>query len=105
MAVQITVEDIAALRKQGSFRDFLRLQFAPELITEQRPAPEPEVVVPAPGHRPGAWPTGTRPPERNPVGTSAQWEHAVTAYRRWLAAGSPSGDFTCECGCTPRRLR
>lgn len=103
--IQVTVEDIAELRKQGDFREFLRVQFAPERIAERRPAPEPETVEHDPDHRPGAWPTGTRPPEPGPAIPTEQWEHAVVAYRQWLAAGSPSGDFTCECGCTPRRSR
>ncbi len=103
--MEITVEDVAELRKQGSFREFLRLQFNPEAITDVRPEPVAEPVHNDPGHRPGAWPTGTRPPEPAPAIPREQWEHAVVTYRQWLAAGSPADDFTCECGCTPRRTR
>lgn len=103
--IDITVEDVAALRKQGDFREFLRLQFPVEQAALRRPDPKPAVVEHDPGHRPGTWPTGTRPPEPAPAIPREQWEHAVVAYRQWLAAGSPADDFTCECGCTPRRTR
>jgi hypothetical protein len=96
----LTVEDIAELRKQGDFREFLRMH-----LTASRPPAAPAVGAPPverdPGHRPGAWPTGTRPPEPTRIGTSEEWAHAAVAYRQWLAAGSPPGDFTCHCGCTP----
>jgi hypothetical protein len=102
MATALSVEDIAELRKQGDFREFLRIHLA-----ANQPAPIPAPTAPAverqPGQRPGAWPTGTRPPEPTTVGTPEQWAAAVTAYRHWTAAGQPPGDFTCECGCTPRR--
>lgn len=101
MTTELTVEDIAALRKQGDFREFLRLHLA----ANQAPAVPAPAVEREPGHRPGAWPAGTGPPAPTNVGTPEQWAQAVHAYRQWLAAGQPPGDFTCECGCTPRRPR
>jgi hypothetical protein len=100
-----TAEDIAEMRRDGSFQEFLRHQLAagrkaPAAV--QAPAP----VVREPGHRPGAWPTGTRPPTAVVAGSPEEWQQAVHDYRAWLAAGSPQGDFTCQCGCTPNaRIR
>jgi len=106
MTTELTVEDIAALREQGDFREFLRMHLAAgQAPAAPAPAPATSAVERDPGQRPGAWPTGTRPPTPTNVGTPEQWAHAVVAYRQWLAAGSPPGDFTCDCGCTPRRTR
>lgn len=102
MTTAPSVEDIAELRKQGDFRAFLKMHVAATVTPGATPAPAAQYD---PGHRPGAWPTGTRPPVATTVGTPEQWAQAVTAYRHWLAAGQPPGDFTCECGCIPRRPR
>jgi hypothetical protein len=103
VTTELTVEDIAELRRQGDFREFLRMRLA----ANQAPAPAaaPAAADRGPGRRPGAWPTGTRPPEPTNVGTPEQWAEAVIAYRHWIAAGSPPDDFTCHCGCTPGRAR
>lgn len=96
----ITAADIAAMRRDGSFKEFLEHQMAAGRV---QPAPAAPEAAPdrEPGHRPGAWPTGTRPPSPAPELPAAAWEQAVHDYRAWVAAGQPEGDFTCECGCTP----
>lgn len=101
MTTELTVEDIAELRKQGDFREFLRMHIATNRPAAP-PAPPTAAVRRDSSHRPGAWPAGTRPPGRGDLGTPEQWDQAVHAYRRWVAVGSPAGDFTCDCGCTPR---
>jgi hypothetical protein len=95
-----TAEDIAEMRRDGSFQEFLRHQLAAGRripVAVQAPA----AAVSEPGHRPGAWPTGTRPPAAVTAGTTEEWQQAVHDYRAWNAAGCPPGDFTCECGCNP----
>lgn len=60
------------------------------------------LAAPAPStQRPGAWPTGSRPPQPARIGTEQDWQHATAEYRGWLTAGKPKGNFTCTCGCTP----
>lgn len=96
----VTVEDIAAMRADGSFQEFLRHQLAAgRKVAAAVQAPTP--VVREDGRRAGAWPTGTRPPTALSPQDPAAWEQAVHDYRAWMAAGCPPGDFTCECGCTP----
>lgn len=58
--MDITPEDIAALRQQGDLRAYI------DALTGRTSKPEVEQVieepfVPGPRHRPGAWPAGTRP--------------------------------------------
>ncbi|MER7053410.1 hypothetical protein [Streptomyces sp. NPDC000351] len=61
MTTQPTPEDIAAMRADGSLRDYLKY------LTSQAARPEPAtkpvlVAVPTPGYRiahPGGWPLGT----------------------------------------------
>lgn len=103
--------DVAAMRKQGDLKDFIRAQLrvGQARRTEPPAAPEPP---PPPGHRPGAWPTGTRPSsalrQHHPP---AAWDEALAEYRDWLTAtdhpelGHPTGNRqTCGCPtCTPRR--
>lgn len=102
--------DIAAMRKEGDLRGFLRDQ----LRAGQTRKVTPPVVKPPkpPGYRPGAWPTGTRPPEapaqRHPP---AAWDQALDEYRAWLTTAdhTETGRHTdnrqqCGCpACTPRR--
>jgi hypothetical protein len=84
-------EDIAAMRKQGDLREFLRRQMRPRAETQRAQAPRP------PGHRPGAWPTGTSPPSPRPPQPPGAWEDAVARYR----AGLGSDNDPCECGACP----
>jgi hypothetical protein len=94
----IDPEDIALLRAEGDLKAFL-LSLAGRPIkrpvTELTPEPEP------PKGSPGSWPVGTRPPAPTAPLPPEAWHRAVHEYRAWLAAGSPSGDFVCACGCTP----
>ena len=57
---ELSVEDVAELRRQGDFRDYLRQVAASE--AEEELAPGPLAVVPSPGYRithVGGWPLGT----------------------------------------------
>jgi hypothetical protein len=100
MPTELSVEDIAELRRQGDFREFLRLQFGAPDAPPRPPAARAPAPAPTTG-RPGAWPTGTKPPEPTRIGTPEQWAQAVHDYRAWLAAGKPDTPIRCECGCTP----
>ncbi|MET9055472.1 hypothetical protein ABZW50_30425 [Streptomyces bacillaris] len=101
--------DIAAMRKEGDLRSFMRDQLrAGRTQKTTPPAPPPK----PPGYRPGAWPTGTRPPDpptqRHPP---AAWEAALAEYRNWLTTADhtelaqPNNPrHQCGCAaCTPRR--
>lgn len=86
--------DIRAFRREGSLRDFLRLQQAAgKTRRTERPAKPPR----PPGHRPGAWPTGSSPPTSQPRGTPAQWAEALDDFR----SGRKSDHDPCECGACP----
>lgn len=82
----ISSDDIAALFAQGDLGAILRLQEAP-------PAP-PEPVA---RQKPGAWPTGTRPPDPIPPVPADVVAAAVAEYRAWHAAGEPDGNYRCDC--------
>jgi hypothetical protein len=91
--------DIHAMRKQGDLRAFLREQQA---AGKGRRDAKPVKVTPAvPGHRPGAWPTGTSPPGPVAPQPPEAWAAAAEEHRAWMRAGSPPGQYRCECGCTP----
>jgi hypothetical protein len=60
VVTELSVEDVAELRRQGDFRDYLRQVAASE--AEEELAPGPLAVVPSPGYRithTGGWPLGT----------------------------------------------
>ncbi|MGW7688893.1 hypothetical protein ACWGMA_08365 [Streptomyces asiaticus] len=85
--------DIAAMRKQGDLREFLRQQMRPRAEVS-RPATPPR----PPGHRTGTWPTGTSPPSSRPsVATDAQWAQALEGFR----ADRGSDHDPCQCGACP----
>ncbi|MFD8144757.1 hypothetical protein [Streptomyces sp. NPDC059708] len=89
----IDPDDVKAMRKQGDFRAFLRQQIAEGQARKApaRPAPAPK----PPGHVPGAWPAGSRPPSRIPAAPPGAWAAALERHRD----GSQTGT-TCECpGC------
>lgn len=86
--------DIRQMRREGSLRDFLRLQ----ATSGAKPATKPERRR-TPGHRPGAWPPGTRPPDPLPRPPDAVSHAAIAEYREWIRRGRPPGDFRCDCGC------
>lgn len=80
MSGDFDTEDVAAMRRQGDLRAFLREQLAAgRARRSQVPTPTPPRPT---GRRPGAWPPGTRPPGPAPTtGTPAQWQQAVDDYR------------------------
>jgi hypothetical protein len=87
-------DDIKAMRKEGSLRDYLRLQMAEgqarKSPAKPTPAPRP------PGHAPGAWPAGSRPPSPLPAQPPGAWMAALQRDR----VGTQTGTH-CECpGCT-----
>jgi hypothetical protein len=92
----VSAEDIAAMRRDGSFGEFLR-----HLGSKPQPAAAPPAKAKAleprdPNHRPGAWPTGTRPPGPVEPQDPAAWQQAVEDYRH----GNYDAPANCECsGC------
>lgn len=88
-------DDVAAMRRENNgndFRAFMRQQIADGLRRRKPPAPPPPPRPP--GHRPGAWPTGTSPP--GPI--SAQPPGAWAAALERLRDGTDSESDPCECG-------
>ncbi|HCA85481.1 MAG TPA: hypothetical protein DEQ61_08310 [Streptomyces sp.] len=88
--------DMREIRQQGDLRAFLRQQMRPTRTagpTPQERQPKP------PGHIPGGWPAGTRPPEPDPdPPPDHAWQTALEEHRAWIRAGSPDGGKrTCEC--------
>lgn len=71
-------DDVAAMRKQGDFRAFLRQQIADGNARRNAkpatPAPSP------PGYSPGAWPAGTQPPDPAPC-SAADWQAHLADIR------------------------
>ncbi|MGW9299645.1 hypothetical protein ACWHA3_02305 [Streptomyces cyaneofuscatus] len=81
--------DIAAMRREGDLRSFLRDQLrAGRAQKTAPPAPPPK----PPGYRPGAWPAGTRPPDPRP--TAADWQQELDRYR----TGQGHDNDPCHCG-------
>nr|WP_112471628.1 hypothetical protein [Streptomyces sp. ST1020] len=68
MSHAFDADDVAAMRKEGNFRDFL------DQVTGRTAKPAPRPVEPAaPGYhvrRPGAWPCGTAPTGPAPASCS-----------------------------------
>lgn len=102
--IEPTIEDIAAMRRDGSFRDFIRHATGRPPVPAVRPEDPAGPAQAETGRRPGAWPAGTRPSPPARQVPAALWEQAVQEYRAWMAAGCPPGDATCQCGCTPEGL-
>lgn len=96
-------EDVKAMRRQGDFRAFLRQQVA-EGRARKHPA-KPAAVPRPPGHVPGAWPAGSRPPGPIAAAPPGAWTAALERYRDWLATAvqpeRPEPGQHCPCGCTP----
>ncbi|MEV0779224.1 hypothetical protein [Streptomyces sp. NPDC050428] len=96
--------DISAMKREGDLSAFLRDQIRAgrqrrDTPTTAAPPPKP------PGHRPGAWPSGTSPPEPRPSAHApAQWGAALNDYRAALIADDhtqltsdqPCGCVTCQ---------
>lgn len=96
----IQVDDIRAVRGEGpaELRRLLRAQVAIGRSRRAQPATKPE-PPPPPGHRPGAWPTGTSPP-----GPPPEWSIPAHVWR--AAARHHSNEINrpnqpCDCGNCP----
>lgn len=96
----IDLEDIKAVRAEGpaELRALMRAQIA---IGRSRrdDKPAPAVPPPPPGHRPGAWPTGSSPPGPPPDWQipAHVWDQAVRHYRNT----EHQPDQPCDCGNCP----
>jgi hypothetical protein len=95
----IQLEDIKAVRAEGGseLRSLMRAQIA---IGRSRRDDKPKAVTPPPpGHRPGAWPTGSSPP-----GPPPDWQipaHVWQAAARHLSNEIHRPDQPCDCGNCP----
>lgn len=92
--------DIHAMRKQKDLPAFLRQQIR-EGLARRDTKPVKAAPPAVPGHRPGDWPTGTSPPGPVPLQPPEAWAAAAEEHRAWMRAGSPPGQYRCDCGCTP----
>lgn len=92
----LTPEDTAAMRASGGdWREYLRSEMN-RGRDRAKPAVKPK-PQPPPGRRPGGWPPGTRPPDPPEPIPDAEVERALAEHRAWLDAGSPPGQYRCEC--------
>jgi hypothetical protein len=99
------VDDIKAMRRENGgadLRAFMRAQIA---SGKARREPPPKAVPPKPpGHRPGAWPTGSSPPgpPRDWQIPKPVWDAAVRHYSN----EEHRPDEPCDCGnCPPKETR
>jgi len=80
----IQVADMRAVRAEGSaeLRALMRAQIQIGRSRRDGP-PKPAIPPKPPGHRPGAWPTGTSPPGPPPEHSlpPEAWAEAVRRYR------------------------
>lgn len=93
--------DIHEMRDQKDLPSFMRQQIREGLARRDA---KPVKVTPAiPGHRPGAWPRGTKPPGPVPAQPPEAWAAALDEYRDHNRAnpGAPHADSPCQCGCSP----
>ncbi|MCY0960826.1 hypothetical protein [Streptomyces sp. H27-H5] len=87
--------DVRAMREQGDLRAYLRQQ----ITTGRDRGKPPPATAPEPNpHRiPGAWPTGSQPPQPIPEAPAGAWEAALHRLR----TGTQTG-IRCECrACDP----
>lgn len=96
----IQVEDMRAVRAGGraELRALMRAQI--DIGRARRTEPVKPAAVPSPpGHRPGAWPTGSSPPGRPSEWDlpKAAWDAAVRHYRNT----EHFPDQPCDCGNCP----
>lgn len=95
MTADFTEADMAVLRREG-----FRGQVMRDLIAEGAARKTPPVVASTPrqpSRTPGAWPPGTSPPGPVVQDADADWPAALAEYCAWSAAGSPPGQYRCEC--------
>lgn len=87
------VENVAAMKREGDLGRFLRDQIRAgnaRRTTPAKAAPPPK----PPGHRPGAWPSGTSPPGPLKPQPPGAWAQALERHRQ----GLDSQHDPCECG-------
>jgi hypothetical protein len=101
---EIGIDDIKAVRAEGraELRALMRAQI--DIGRSRREPPKQPAAPRPPGHRPGAWPTGTSPPGRPPEWDlpPAVWDAAVRHYRNT----THFPDQPCDCGnCPPEETR
>lgn len=96
--MDVDPDDVKAMRRENGgadFRAFMRQQITNGKARREKPAPV--KPPPPPGHRPGAWPVGTRPPDPPPAHPPGLWAAALDRLRTGTQDHRP-----CECGtCTP----
>lgn len=102
---EFDVDDITAMRAEAGgagLKAFMRMQIAAGKARREKP---PAAAPPRPpGHRPGAWPAGSRPPGPPP-------ERQIPAHVWDTAARHYSNEehrphLPCDCGnCPPKETR
>lgn len=101
---EIEVDDIKAVRAEGreELRALMRAQI--DIGRARRTPPKKPTPPKPPGHRPGAWPTGSSPP-----GPPPEWQIPADAWRRATRHHSNEinrPDQPCDCGdCPPEETR
>lgn len=95
----IQVADVKAVRAEGreELRALMRAQIA---IGKARREPPAKPAAPRPpGHRPGAWPTGSSPPGPPPDWDipAGEWQAAARHYSN----ETHRPDLPCDCGNCP----
>jgi hypothetical protein len=89
------IENTAAMRREGDLGRYLRDQIR---AGNSRRTTPPKVVTPKPpGHRPGAWPSGTSPPGPLKPQPPGAWAAALERHR----LGLDSQHDPCHCGACP----
>ncbi|MFJ6566567.1 hypothetical protein ACIQNU_04055 [Streptomyces sp. NPDC091292] len=93
-------DDVKAMRRENGgqdFRAFMRQQIATG-NARRGGTPKPVDLKP-PGHKPGAWPTGTSPPGPPPERSIPKpiWDAAIRHYRN----EEHRPDQPCDCGNCP----
>jgi hypothetical protein len=100
----IQVDDVKAVRRESrdGLRELMRAQIAIGKSRREEPV-KPQPPAP-PGHRPGAWPSGSSPPGPPPERRipAHVWDAAVRHYRN----EEHNPDQPCDCGnCPPEETR
>lgn len=86
----INPEDIRAVRREdGGLRALMRAQI--DIGRARRTDPVKPAVPRPPGHKPGAWPSGTRPPDPPPPIHPAVIDAALADYRAHVVAAEDRG--------------
>lgn len=99
----IQIEDVKAVRREGrsELRQLLRDQIA--IGKARRTPPAKPAPAKPPGHRAGAWPTGSTPP-----GPPPEWSiprHVWQAAARHYSNEIHRPDLPCDCGNCPEENR